>query len=122
MKECNGRNNQHFISRRDLLYEAGKALAVSLSPICSARTICLGAPANAGEKSCVGSAGVTDSPFLPKPSHFKARAKSVISLFMSGGVSHVDTFDYKPMLEQVPWQAAGRTRRDHGAPGLSLAR
>jgi hypothetical protein len=32
--------------------------------------------------------------------HFPARAKRVIFLFMHGGPSHVDTFDYKPMLEK----------------------
>ena len=32
--------------------------------------------------------------------HFEPRAKSVISLFMSGGVSHVDTFDPKPALSK----------------------
>ncbi|MEZ6140159.1 MAG: DUF1501 domain-containing protein [Zavarzinella sp.] len=30
--------------------------------------------------------------------HHPARAKRVIFLFMQGGVSHVDSFDYKPML------------------------
>ena len=28
--------------------------------------------------------------------HFAPRAKRVIFLFMEGGPSHVDTFDYKP--------------------------
>jgi Protein of unknown function (DUF1501) len=37
-------------------------------------------------------------PLMPKPPHFPAKAKSVIFLFMSGGVSHVDTFDPKPRL------------------------
>lgn len=38
---------------------------------------------------------------LPKPiSHIPARAKRVIFLFMAGGVSHVDSFDYKPLLIQ----------------------
>ena len=32
--------------------------------------------------------------------HHKARAKRVIFLFMQGGVSHVDSFDYKPRLEK----------------------
>src|SRR6202030_3517679 len=32
--------------------------------------------------------------------HFKPRAKRIIFLFMNGGVSHVDTFDPKPMLEK----------------------
>src|SRR5215207_5676684 len=30
--------------------------------------------------------------------HFAPRAKRVIYLFMSGGPSHIDTFDYKPKL------------------------
>ena len=33
-----------------------------------------------------------------KPSHFRPRAKRVIFLFMQGGPSHVDLFDYKPRL------------------------
>ncbi len=42
----------------------------------------------------------------PRPSHFRAAAKSVIFLFMDGGVSHVDSFDPKPALEKYvgqPW-------------------
>src|SRR5262245_6544201 len=38
------------------------------------------------------------NPLAPKPSHFPARAKSVIWLFMNGGQSQVDTWDYKPEL------------------------
>jgi hypothetical protein len=34
----------------------------------------------------------------PVEPHFQARAKSVIFLFMEGGVSQVDSFDYKPLL------------------------
>src|SRR5690242_1197443 len=37
-------------------------------------------------------------PLAPKRPHFRARAKQVIFLNMSGGVSHVDSFDYKPRL------------------------
>lgn len=40
------------------------------------------------------------NPLAPKPVHFPARAKRVIFLFMQGGPSHVDTFDYKPLLEK----------------------
>ena len=36
--------------------------------------------------------------------HFKPRAKRIIFLFMNGGVSHVDTFDPKPMLEKYNGQ------------------
>lgn len=37
-------------------------------------------------------------PLAPRQPHFPARAKNVIFLFMTGGVSHVDTFDPKPGL------------------------
>jgi len=37
-------------------------------------------------------------PLAPKAPHYPARAKRVIFLHMSGGVSHVDSFDYKPRL------------------------
>lgn len=40
---------------------------------------------------------------LSKGPHFIPRAKRVVFLFMKGGPSHVDTFDYKPRLQ-----------RDHG--------
>jgi hypothetical protein len=46
--------------------------------------------------------GATDTPFVnplaAKPPHFAPKAKSVIFLFMYGGPSQVDTFDYKPKL------------------------
>lgn len=44
-------------------------------------------------------------PLAPKAPHFPARAKRIIFLFMGGGPSQVDTFDYKPLLE-----------RDNGKP------
>ena len=44
-------------------------------------------------------------PMSPKPSHFPAKARSVIFLFMDGGPSQVDTFDPKPRLD-----------REHGQP------
>ena len=37
-------------------------------------------------------------PLAPKKPHHPAKAKAVIFLFMSGGVSHVDSFDPKPKL------------------------
>jgi hypothetical protein len=44
-------------------------------------------------------AGAATDPLSPKTPHHKAKAKRVIFLFMQGGVSHVDSFDYKPKLE-----------------------
>ena len=45
-------------------------------------------------------AHASDNPLAPKKPHFKPKAKRVIFLFMTGGVSHVDTFDHKPKLFQ----------------------
>ena len=38
------------------------------------------------------------NPLAAKAPHFPARAKRIIFLFMQGGVSHVDSYDYKPRL------------------------
>jgi hypothetical protein len=41
------------------------------------------------------------TPLAPKPPQLPARAKRVIFLFMEGGPSHLDTFDYKPKLNDL---------------------
>lgn len=38
------------------------------------------------------------NPLAPKKPHFAPKAKSVIFLYMYGGPSHIDTFDYKPTM------------------------
>jgi len=53
------------------------------------------------------------NPLAPKPPMFPAKAKSVIFLFMYGGPSQVDTFDYKPKLypldgKTIPVKTFGR--------------
>jgi hypothetical protein len=48
---------------------------------------------------------VQRNPMAPKPSHFKAKAKCVIFLFMDGGPSQVDTFDPKPRLDREHGQS-----------------
>ena len=40
------------------------------------------------------------SPLTAKPSHFRAKAKHCVFLFMNGGPSQVDTFDPKPALSK----------------------
>jgi len=40
-------------------------------------------------------------PYVPRAPHFAAKAKSVIFLFMVGGPSQIDTFDYKPELQKL---------------------
>ncbi|HYI92953.1 MAG TPA: DUF1501 domain-containing protein [Bryobacteraceae bacterium] len=58
----------------------------------------------------VRAASTSTDPLAVKAPHFAARAKRVIFLFMHGGPSQMDTFDYKPLL-----------KRDHGKP-LPFAR
>ncbi len=48
-------------------------------------------------------AGPGEDPLAPRVPHFTPRVKRVIFLYMTGGVSHVDSFDPKPKL-----------RGDHG--------
>lgn len=62
-------------------------------------------------------AGYVD-PLSPKQPHFPARAKNVIFLFMYGGPSHVDLFDYKPALEKH----AGKKTSEFDIANLKEAR
>jgi hypothetical protein len=43
-------------------------------------------------------AQAASDPLAPKLPHIPARAKRVIFLYMTGGVSHVESFDHKPKL------------------------
>src|SRR5215813_11351407 len=56
----------------------------------------------------------SDDPLAPKKSHFLPKAKRVIWLFSTGGVSQMETFDPKPKL----FAADGKTLGVGG--GLSL--
>src|SRR5262245_59040432 len=51
-----------------------------------------------------GEASPVVSPLMPKPTHFKAQATSVIYLFMAGGPSQLELFDYKPKLVELDGQ------------------
>jgi hypothetical protein len=48
------------------------------------------------------------SPLIPRQPHVTPRAKNVIFLFMVGGVSHLETFDHKPLLRKY----AGKNAAD----------
>ncbi|MCA9037396.1 MAG: DUF1501 domain-containing protein [Planctomycetaceae bacterium] len=47
-------------------------------------------------------------------SHHPARVKRVIQLFMTGGVSPMDTYDYKPELERLHGQMLGPKEKPEG--------
>jgi hypothetical protein len=76
-----------FSSRREFLARAGGG--------CGMLAL---ADLMAHAETTTGSAAQSVNPLAPKPSHFPAKAKNVIWLFMNGGPSHVDTWDYKPEL------------------------
>lgn len=68
------------LSRRELLWDAGGGLAgLALAQMLSAET--------------------------PGGAHHPAKAKKIIMIFLPGGLSSVDTFDYKPALEKHDGQA-----------------
>ncbi len=80
--------NPSLFSRRDLIASAAGGLgAIALRSIL----------AEEARADSTGSASAAD-PLAPHPSHFAPRAQRVIFLYMTGGVSHVDTFDHKPKL------------------------
>jgi len=81
-------------TRREFLWQAGGGFAgVALSAMLREDGF-LGSQAVAAD-------GVSPyrSPLAPKEPHFPAKAKSVIFLYMYGGPSHIDTFDYKPGMK-----------------------
>ncbi|MDB5390539.1 MAG: hypothetical protein JWM11_6185 [Planctomycetaceae bacterium] len=94
-------------TRREFLWEAGAGFtSVALSGMLSADGF-FGSSASAAETSKFA------NPLAPKLPHFAAKAKSVIFLFMYGGPSQVDTFDYKPKLYEldgktIPVKTKGR--------------
>ena len=55
----------------------------------------------AASNSCATNSPVP-SPLTARKPQFPPRATPVISMFMSGGVSHMDTFDPKPALSKYP--------------------
>jgi hypothetical protein len=77
-------------SRREFLLKAGGGFGAL------ALTYLLG-----NSRVASASTQTTDSPLAPKKPMLPPRAKSVIFLFMEGGPSHIDLFDYKPKLNEM---------------------
>ena len=57
-----------------------------------------------GKKLFGADRGVTTNPMAPQKPMFAARAKNVIFLFMAGGPSQLELFDYKPKLAELNGQ------------------
>ncbi|MDX1965120.1 MAG: DUF1501 domain-containing protein [Pirellulales bacterium] len=95
-------------TRREFLWQAGAGFgSAALVSLLSAEGF-FDSPALAA------TAGATSAnPLAPKTPMLPARAKSVIWLFMYGGPSHIDTFDYKPTMigmdgKTIPVKTFGR--------------
>jgi hypothetical protein len=101
---------RRFNSRRRFLFEScGGISGLGLAWLLNQDNL-LASDCNAGSSSSA----------VPKKPHFAPRAKSVISLFMSGGVSHMDTFDPKPALSKFagqPLTGKGEVVVRQGHPG-----
>lgn len=80
MKEEHRINRRHFLN-----YALTGCATTMLGPITK---LCLAAEFHNGH------------PLAPKLTHHPAKAKNLIFVFLTGGFSHVDTFDYKPKLQQ----------------------
>jgi hypothetical protein len=74
----------------------------------------------------------TTDPLAPKAPHFPGKAKRVIFLFMTGGVSHVDSFDPKPALtaaanegkkgpKKVPFMGSPWGWKRYGKSGVEVS-
>ena len=102
-----------FRSRRDFLFQScGGISGLGLAYLLNQQGLL-------GADSCSTASPVTN-PLAPKKPHFEPRAKAMISLFMSGGVSHVDTFDPKPALSRYagqPLEGKGDVIVRQGHPG-----
>lgn len=119
----------HFqLPRRRFLWETGAGFAAM------ALTSLLDGDGFFGSRAHAGEMPAPDS-LAPKPPHLPVKAKSVIFLFMFGGPSQLDLFDYKPELQKrdgqtidnefrrntktkAVLQASRRTFRRHGQSGL----
>ena len=83
-------------SRREMLQRIGAGFGtLGLTGMC-AESSRLGSSAQA--------ATVGASPWDAQAPHFTPTAKHVIQLFMPGGPSHIDTFDYKPDIKKYAGQ------------------
>jgi hypothetical protein len=80
-------------TRREFLWQAGAGFgATALSGILPASFF-------GGQSLAADGATPFRNPLASRPPHFAPQAKSVIFLFMYGGPSQIDTFDYKPEMK-----------------------
>ncbi|GDY20631.1 sulfatase [Verrucomicrobiota bacterium] len=93
---------ERFVTRRNFLWELGGGLGgVALTAM-------------------LNEARAATNPLAPKPAHHPAKAKAVIQIFCPGGLSHVDSWDYKPELAKrqgKPFDPDGKLQFFASKPG-----
>src|SRR5262245_1612326 len=139
MRNCSGPSGPDTIptTRREFLRSAGGGFGLlALAALLDQEGLLAAAPG-------VGTPGSpTVNPLAPKHPHHEAKAKRVIFLFMSGGPSHLETFDPKPDLQRLHGQklpesfgmvktrrgvdknkllVTKRTFRKHGQSGIEVS-
>ncbi len=83
--------------RRWFLQQCGIGLGqVALTSLLAEQTL-----AAAPEEELRRNPPLANNPLASKPPHFPAKVKNVILLFMGGGPSQFEMFDYKPTLERL---------------------
>lgn len=83
------------IARRSFLYNSGISLgSMALSTLLPRKSVS-GAETAASANRQAG---------ILNPLHFAPKAKRVIWLYMAGGMTHLDTWDYKPKLAEMNGQ------------------
>ena len=117
------RCTRNFWDRREFLFRSGGGISgLALAYLLDRQgLLSAGQLAPGGQDGC-DAAAVGVNPYAPKPPHFKPRATAVISLFMGGGWSQVDTFDPKPALakyagEPIDGKVQGDVIVRQGFPG-----
>ena len=85
------------VSRRTMLHRMGAGFgSLGLAGVLQG--------ADATNRSQAPALASAASPLSPKLPHFAPKAKRIIQLFMPGGPSQVDTFDYKPEINRYGGQ------------------
>jgi hypothetical protein len=107
-RRCCSSAGDLICSRRDLLWRLGGGIAgIAFADLL-------------GRQGLLAELNAQPGPLAPKPPHFPAKARAVISIFCYGGVSQVDTFDPKPALlthQGETMKGVGEVRTIMGNPG-----
>src|SRR5215212_7389631 len=117
------RCNRYFWDRREFLFRSGGGISgLALAFLLDRDGVLAAAPGGPGTLDDCAATAHGVNPYAPKPPHFKPRATAVISLFMGGGWSQVDTFDPKPALakyagEPIDGKVQGDVIVRQGFPG-----